>query len=192
MSSSFETDPYVHGVACGLKEKFGISDKVYSALVHGLDAPVTSDGELADSMSDAAAIMVIQPPLMAGGIPWPVITPIYGPGSEPNTVNSSAEEVPVGEMVSYYDPNEERSRVGYVLDKDTGEGTVTVMHGDMDEVKNLTASEGALEAPEVNGVSVEQDDFSMANSDDEHKKDWWKLEKHLPELLEEDDIPSNE
>lgn len=188
---TFREDPYVHGVARGLQERYDISDDVYSYLVYGLELPVDEHGEIADGMSNAVAIMAIMPPLMQGGVPMPVVAPIPSEGSDANAIYRDIDDVSEMEVVAFRDDDDNvESGVLFSIQPEQETGVVLLGTDDDGEDDSIVVDIRPVSeldtAPTINGTSViGHDGFQMANDDDEHEKDWWRFDD-IEEQFEEE------
>lgn len=172
----FHLDPYVHGVACGMQEKYDISDEVYSYLVYGLETPVTENGEVAEDNDETVAVLAIMPPMMPGGIPMPMEIPLLD-GADPYTIATEAEDLESMDIVAYYDDDEESTVTGMVTDVDEEDDMASLVVGNGEDQEIVSVHTGGdLPNPEINGEALDGG-FSMANSDDEHEKSWWRVEE---------------
>ena len=178
----FRTSPHVHGVAGGLQETFDLTDKVYSYLVYGLNVPVTEDGEVASDMSDAVAILSIGSPAMPGGVPYPIVHTV--PDDEyPMSIRENAEDLSTMETVSFYDDEAEETRIGEVIDTDEEDQEVKVVvendiDGEVSDAEVVTVSTDTdYDTVTINGEDIDKDAYTMMNENDEHKKDWWRIEQ---------------
>lgn len=157
----------------GFKETFDISDEVYSYLVYGFDVLVDENGELveSDEKENAVALMSIIPPFERGGVPVPHVTP-FAP-DEDRAISASIDEIHYGDIISVPNKAGDDMNVGMIVDIDEENETAVVMLDD--EAVELDV--GANYNNTVNGQNVSTSGVGFRNSDDEHEKDWWKIEE---------------
>lgn len=185
----FHEDPYVHGVARGLQETYDIGDTVYSLLVYGSEVPVTEDGTIAEEDGSAAAIFAIMPPMMPGGVPSPLTIPMLD-GEDEFVIDREKENLQPGDMVAFYDGDTEQTRTGIYMpseEEDEGEladDEVALLVGSGDDMSAVIVETGGeTNEVEINGETL-SGSWSMANDDDEHEKDWWRIEE-IEEQIED-------
>jgi hypothetical protein len=179
-------DPYIHGVACGLQEKYDLSDEVYSYLVYGLETPVTSNGEIAENNEESVAVLAIMPPMMPGGVPMPMEVPMLD-GEDPYTIDTEASELDGMDIVAYYDEEQESTVTGMVVDVDEEDEMASLVVGSDDDQEVVSVhTDGDTTSVEINGTSM-AGGFSMANDDDEHLKSWWRVDKFEEAIQEHDE-----
>jgi hypothetical protein len=188
-ANHFHEDAFVHGVASGLQDKYGISDHVYSLLVYGVEVPVNADGELAQN-NDAEAIFAIMPPVMPGGVPSPMTVPMLD-GDDEYIIDAEKENLQDGDIVAYYDGEAEQTRTGMYVESDGGpehdldDDEVVLVVGSEDSLEDVVVQTGGeTNEVEINGETL-SGSWSMANDDDEHEKNWWRIAEI------EDEIESN-
>lgn len=178
----FHEDQYVHGVAQGLKEKYDISDRVYSFLVYGMETPVTEDGEVAEDNSESVAVLAIMPPMLPGGMPMPMEVPMLD-DETPYTIETDAEDLEEMDIVAYYDEDQEATVTGTVVEIDEEDEMASLMVGGGDDAELVSVHTGGdLNSPEINGVDL-SGGFKMSNDDEEETKDWWRVEE-FEEVIE--------
>lgn len=182
---SFRDNAYVHGVAGGLQEMFGISDAVYSLIVYGFKVPVNNDGQQASNMDDAVAVMAVSPPVTNTGVPYPLVTPVLDEDNEPYAIPDEKDDLEIGSIVSYYDSKEDATKTGAVieLNNDTAKILTNFLNdAEEDDVVEVIISSNDVRVPEINGTPIDFNKFEMWNEDDEHEKDWWRIEEIEEEI----------
>lgn len=176
----FHESPYVHGVACGLQEKYDISDHVYSLLVYGIEVPVNENGEVAQD-DDGEAVMAIMPPQMPGGVPTPITIPMLD-GEDEFVIDRDKDDLQPGDIVAFYDSDAEQTRTGIYFpseeeDSDLGDDEVALLVGNDDDMEAVIVETGGeTNEVEINGETL-AGSWSMANDDDEHEKGWWRIDE---------------
>lgn len=178
----FHESAYTHGVACGMQERYDISDNAYSLLVYGMEVPIRDDGNVAREDGEAVALFSIMPPMMPGGVPAPIEIPMMD-DSEPFTIDSEAESLTQGDIVAFYDSHEETTRTGMVSDVDEPNELAELLVDDDNVIAVQTA--GNTKSVTINGNEMGGKQ-QMANDDDEHLKSWWRVEK-LENMMEDDE-----
>lgn len=162
----------VHAVVGGLQQHYGLSDDVYARLVYGLDTIVDEDGELGHSIRDGVAVIRITPDVR------PHIYPALDEDDEPLAIRQEADEIGELSVVSFYDPETDRPRIGEVVSvSDDGTEAKAVVGGEGGmQVKALEV--GGLDVElEINGKRVGPDvEVEPYNPDDVQEQDWWRLD----------------
>jgi len=98
---SFQDDPYVHGLACGMEQDFNIDKDVYLLLVNGGKAYIDRCGNFNPYNTDFVA--GIMPEVMPGGIPTAFIEAVQ---DETDKING--EPIPESEHYASFQNSEDR------------------------------------------------------------------------------------
>ena len=98
---SFQDDPYVHGLACGMEQDFNIDKDTYLLLVNGENAYIDRYGNFNPYNTEFVA--GIMPEIMSGGIPTAFIEAVQ---DETDKING--EPIPENGMYSSFQNSKDR------------------------------------------------------------------------------------
>lgn len=106
----FQDDPYVHGLACGAEQDYGIDKDVYLLLVNGATAYLDREGNFNPYNVEFHA--VIMPEVMPGGVPYMAIEATQ---DETNEING--EPIPEsGQYMSFQNSDDRHEDPEWKID----------------------------------------------------------------------------